>query len=572
MSSSSFFSLLTLFACLVAVHSPFFPCTNTFFVAATMDMENTQYLSSDGKVINIPHRGGMAPPNFDFSKLNIPGAVTETITFDPSEVYYDFDSDPNPSGLSKLTNQNFSSFIKENGKVLVYFYAAWCEPCKLMYPKFKSAAILSRRLKNNCKMAVVDGVVEEQLMDRYRLQGYPMLLFFENGDETLWVTYNEARSFNVLMNWINRREQPLVVDLTDTKVEEYMDGHFKRSGNVLIVAYVIEGSKKELFFRAFAQEAFDMLQWQFAIVYVEAKNEICIEIRKYPQRFSLTDDSKIIKYTGDAKRNWDEESLSQEIKSTHQRIIQQDIDPNIHVHQGSNLGVLMIGENNDYQPIVDLIEPIAKDYAGMIKFAFVSPDEHMDFVISLGITSIDKSLTLIEFSGDAEYSPSSRESKKFRYSGNFKEKSVRKFLKSWEAGKLKSYKNSVDSFPKNVTMKHLSASTFESIALDPEKHVFVLYYTRRCEACQEAFIPWVDLHYAVEKSAKLKDSVVIALLNGVENDMADQGIAHFPSFVLYPAGANSLERRRTYTGSSNVDSFFAFLEDAYEDVLEYDEL
>ncbi|GAB4328549.1 MAG: thioredoxin family protein [Flammeovirgaceae bacterium] len=35
------------------------------------------------------------------------------------------------------TDQNFQTFLKENSKVVVKYYADWCGSCRLFKPKFK---------------------------------------------------------------------------------------------------------------------------------------------------------------------------------------------------------------------------------------------------------------------------------------------------------------------------------------------------------------------------------------------------------------------------------------------------
>jgi thioredoxin 1 len=77
-----------------------------------------------------------------------------------------------------ITVQSFDATIGGNKLVMVDFYTTWCGPCKKMAPFVQQ--ICENRSKDVIVLKV-DAEAQATIADRYRLEGYPTVMFFKNG-------------------------------------------------------------------------------------------------------------------------------------------------------------------------------------------------------------------------------------------------------------------------------------------------------------------------------------------------------------------------------------------------------
>lgn len=84
--------------------------------------------------------------------------------------------------MTKVTAVSANEFEKEvsqhQGKVLVDFYAQWCQPCKIIAPVIEQIA----EEKNGLKVVKVDADEAQELMAKHGIRGIPTLLLIENGE------------------------------------------------------------------------------------------------------------------------------------------------------------------------------------------------------------------------------------------------------------------------------------------------------------------------------------------------------------------------------------------------------
>ena len=67
---------------------------------------------------------------------------------------------------------------KSDLPVLVDFWAPWCGPCKAMAPQFERAAA---RLEPAVRLAKVNTDEEQELAQRFGIQGIPTMILFHHG-------------------------------------------------------------------------------------------------------------------------------------------------------------------------------------------------------------------------------------------------------------------------------------------------------------------------------------------------------------------------------------------------------
>ncbi len=84
------------------------------------------------------------------------------------------------SNVIEVTRENFEEeVLNSDKKVLIDFYATWCEPCKQLSPIIDKVSLEA----TNVKFVRIDVDKNEQLSYVYRIQYMPTLIVVENGNE-----------------------------------------------------------------------------------------------------------------------------------------------------------------------------------------------------------------------------------------------------------------------------------------------------------------------------------------------------------------------------------------------------
>ena len=84
----------------------------------------------------------------------------------------------------EVTDANFDQFVKENPKVVVDCWAAWCAPCRMIAPVIEELA----SEKTDIKFAKLDVDHNRSVPMKYGIMSIPTLLYFKDGvlvDKTL---------------------------------------------------------------------------------------------------------------------------------------------------------------------------------------------------------------------------------------------------------------------------------------------------------------------------------------------------------------------------------------------------
>jgi thioredoxin len=77
-----------------------------------------------------------------------------------------------------VTEKSFDKVISGDKLVMVDFYTTWCGPCKKMAPFVHQ---LREIRPNDVIVLQVDAEAQASIADRYRLEGYPTVIFFKRG-------------------------------------------------------------------------------------------------------------------------------------------------------------------------------------------------------------------------------------------------------------------------------------------------------------------------------------------------------------------------------------------------------
>lgn len=84
------------------------------------------------------------------------------------------------SSVISITDSEFDSqVLKAEQPVLVYFWASWCGPCRLVSPAVASVA---DQYSDRLKVIKMEVDPNPETVKQYQVEGVPALLLFKNGE------------------------------------------------------------------------------------------------------------------------------------------------------------------------------------------------------------------------------------------------------------------------------------------------------------------------------------------------------------------------------------------------------
>ncbi|KAJ3105950.1 hypothetical protein HDU97_007296 [Phlyctochytrium planicorne] len=109
-----------------------------------------------------------------------------------------------PQTFVKVLEDDFDSevFGDASKNTLVEFYAPWCGHCKNLAPIYEKVA-RTFATEKNCVVANLDATVTKDVADRYGVQGYPTIKFFEAGKKDP-IAYEGGRTEQDFVEFLNK--------------------------------------------------------------------------------------------------------------------------------------------------------------------------------------------------------------------------------------------------------------------------------------------------------------------------------------------------------------------------------
>ncbi|XP_075149520.1 protein disulfide-isomerase A5 [Haematobia irritans] len=210
----------------------------------------------------------------------------------PKEI--DWSADAN-SEIVHLTKQGFEPALKDEKSVLVMFYAPWCGHCKRMKPEYEKAALEMKQQNIPGVLAALDATKESSIAEQYKVQGYPTIKYFVNGQFKFDVNVRDADKIIEFMKDPKEPPPPPPPEKSweeeDTEVVFLKDDNFsttlKRKKHALVMFYApwcghCKSTKPE--FNAAAKALKDDSRMILAAVDCTLENTVCSQhdVRGYP--------------------------------------------------------------------------------------------------------------------------------------------------------------------------------------------------------------------------------------------------------------------------------------------------
>jgi len=118
-------------------------------------------------------------------------------------------------GVLVLTEDNFDQAVKEHEMMLVEFYAPWCGHCTALEPEYKKAAKMLLDANAPVTLAKLDATKEKKVADKFKIEGFPTLKFFNHGQPS---EYSGPREAAGIVDWLTKKSGPQWTEV-DSKVE-----------------------------------------------------------------------------------------------------------------------------------------------------------------------------------------------------------------------------------------------------------------------------------------------------------------------------------------------------------------
>lgn len=295
-----------------------------------------------------------------------------------------------------LTNDNFSDIIAKEKLVLVKFFAPWCGHCQAMAADFESVAT---QLKGQAVLGDVDATKEEDLAKKFKIDGFPTLKLFADGEEV--VDYNGGRDKESMIKFIERANVPPFANIDSPAA--YAKFLKENSGKNILVAAELEKAN----FGKFRKAAFGLRDVmpdsiEFAMVesaaHVDIKDFAAGDI--YLLRVEMDGSHGAVKYDTDG-----EETLDKFVKSSALPAWQEFTQENAELYTELTNPLIVAFFTDCSGKECKALEAIAKKKAGngKVVFAWVNSETLNSFQDYVGLKDAKVPICAYAFESDARY-------------------------------------------------------------------------------------------------------------------------------------------------------------------------
>ncbi|NXT39431.1 PDIA2 isomerase, partial [Pelecanoides urinatrix] len=499
-------------------------------------------------------------------------------------------------GVLVLHEHNFARALSEHQLLLVEFYAPWCGHCQRLAPAFAQAATELRNESSPARLGKVDATAQVALANEFGITSYPTLKLFRDGNRTHPLAYTGRMDAKGIVRWMQRRASPSATLLQDTDTaaafvssqDLVVVGFFKVGwggrGPDLAVAVavathgVVPQDLESEAAQAFYEVAGEVVDLPFGVAeaaelfqaYGLSADTICL-FKKFDE--GRTD------FPVDPARGLDVAELTRLLRIHSLELVMEftnETSDQIFSAQIPHHMLLFLNKSSSAQlALRDGFRAAAGTFRGKVRRCHggdmrggrgaprqqccLSPTQVLFVVVDVsgygadvlpffGLTSADApTLRLVKMENNRKYQMDQ---------DAFSDTAIRTFIEAVLDGKVKPHLLSAEPPEDWDTrpVKVLVGKTFEQVAFDETKNVFVKFYAPWCSHCQAMAAAWEELG----ERYKDHEDIVIAELDSTANELENITINGFPTLHYFPAGPG--RKMVEYKSARDVETFSKFLE------------
>ncbi|XP_064376650.1 protein disulfide-isomerase A2 [Dromaius novaehollandiae] len=449
-------------------------------------------------------------------------------------------------GVLVLHEHNFARALREHRLLLVEFYARWCRHCQALAPQFAQAAATLRNESGELRLAKVDAPAQAALSREFGITAYPTLKLFRDGNRTHPANYTGRLDAQGIVRWMQRRAGPSAELLQDTAAA----AAFVTAQDVAVVGFFkdLRGEAAQ----AFYELAGDLVDVAFGAAeapelfeaYGLAADTVCV-FKKF--------DEERADFPLDPARGLDAAELSRFIRVHSLELLMEfTSETSDRIFDAKIPHHMLLFLNKTEAAQLELQGPFreaAAAFRGKVLFVLVDVSGYGAGVLPFfGLTPADApTLRFVKMETNRKYQMEE---------DAFSASAVSAFVQAVLDGKVKP--NLLSAEPPEdwdtKPVKVLVGKTFEQVAFDETKNVFVKFYAPWCSHCKEMAAAWEELG----ERYKDHEDIVIAEMDATANEMENIAIRGYPRLYYFPAGPG--RKMIEYKSNRDVETFSKFLE------------
>ncbi|NWY51986.1 PDIA2 isomerase, partial [Chionis minor] len=449
-------------------------------------------------------------------------------------------------GVLVLHEHNFARALSEHQLLLVEFYAPWCGHCQRLAPAFAQAAAELRNESSPARLAKVDATAQTALANEFGITSYPTLKLFRDGNRTHPLAYTGRMDAKGIVLWMQRRASPSATLLQDAATAATFVG----SQDLVVVGFFKDLQSKAA--QGFYEVANEVVDMPFGVAeaaevfeaYGLSADTVCL-FKKFDE--GRTD------FPVDPARGLDAAELTQLLRVHRLELVMEFTNETSDQIFGAKIPhhmLLFVNKSSSAQlALRDGFRAAAGTFRGKVLFVMVDVAGYgADVLPFFGLTPADApTLRLVKMENNRKYQMEQ---------DVFSDTAIRTFVQAVLDGKVKPRLLSAEPPEDWDTrpVKVLVGKTFNQVAYDETKNVFVKFYAPWCSHCQAMAAAWEELG----ERYKDHEDIVIAELDATANELENITINGFPTLHYFPAGPG--RKMVEYKSNRDVETFSKFLE------------